>query len=258
MPNRIVPKNPPRFMVFIIVFFCVQFLSIPNHRLCADELLIGDFSKQDVTKGLPPKWQPLLFPKIERHTEYSLINDPSVGTVIRAVSENAASGLIYRQRIDPDRFAILQWQWKVDHVLKKGDLRSKQGDDYAARIYVAFAFEPDKATWWQQLRHKSASLLAGQELPGTALNYIWANQAPIGTIAPNAYAEETMMIAVQSGPERCGQWLTEKRNLVEDYRQAFKRAPPEIIGIALMTDTDNTGEAAVAYYGDIVLQAVSK
>lgn len=246
------------FIIAIAIAIIIDLSLTSYHPIFADELQIGNFSKLNTAKELPSGWKPMLFPNIKRTTDYMLVEE-DIGTVIQAVSNKAASGLIYRKRIDPNRFPILKWRWKVDHVLLKGDLREKQGDDYAARIYVAFAFEPDKATWMERLRHKSASLFAKEQLPGTALNYIWANKkVPIGTIAANSYVKETKMIVTQSGPDRCKQWITEKRNLVEDYRQAFDRNPPEIIAIALMTDTDNTEEKAIAYYGDIKLMNMAQ
>jgi hypothetical protein len=242
------------------VYFILLHMIIPIHIVLvfAEELGIGSFSELNAAQGIPPTWKPLLFPNIKRLTQYKLIKEHR-DTVIQAVSHKAASGLICRQRVDPNRFSILKWQWKVEHVLLKGDFNRKQGDDYAARIYVAFAFEPDKATWMERFRYKSASFFAKEPLPGTALNYIWANKkVPTGTIATNSYVEETKMVVVQSGPERCKQWITEQRNLLEDYRKAFDRLPPEIIAIALMTDTDNTGEKAIAYYGDITLISLKK
>ena len=59
------------------------------------------------------------------------------------------------------------------------------------------------------------------------------------------------MIVVESGPEKVNQWVNEERNVLEDYRKAFGEDPPLVSGVALMTDTDNTGESATAYYGDI-------
>lgn len=241
------------FKVVVAAVIITQLFLILCHPIFADELQIGNFSKRDPALGFPSTWKPLLFPNIKRPTQYELIKN-NIGTVIQAISDKAASGLICRQRIDPNRFPIIKWQWKVDHVLLKGDFNRKQGDDYAARIYVAFVFEPDKVTWFERFRHKSASIFAKEQLPGTALNYIWANKkVPVGTIATNPYSKETKMIVVQSGPDRCKQWLTEQRNLLQDYRQAFHRPPPEIIAIALMTDTDNTGEKVIAFYGDIKL-----
>ncbi|RJQ84810.1 MAG: DUF3047 domain-containing protein [Desulfobacteraceae bacterium] len=238
-------------LLFIITMAGLLLCSNPA---LAGEWIIGHFSQADPARGLPPEWEQLHFPNIDRHTHYSLIRDDQQ-IVLQAESNRAASGLIRRLRIDPSQFPILRWRWKIAHVLEKGDVRRKHGDDYAARIYVAFAFEPQKASWWQRMRHSGAGLLAGMELPGSALNYIWANRAPAGTIVSNPYAEETKMIVVQSGNELQGRWVDVQRNIVEDYRSAFGRMPPEITGIGLMTDTDNTQEETVAFYGDIVLQS---
>ena len=134
-------------------------------------------------------------------------------------------------------------------------MATKAGDDYAARIYVAFALDPDQSSLWQRMRHKTANAMTERELPGSALNYIWANQAAPETMVPNPFAREARMIVLQSGNAHSGQWIEEERNILEDYKRAFGEPPPEIIWIAIMTDTDNTGEETIAYYGDIVLSA---
>lgn len=243
-------KNAPtRFVPPVVGWLCLLLLAIDLH---ADQWVVGNFSNPNPDTDLPEHWEPLIFAGIDRHTRYALIQDNG-RTVIQAHSDNAASGLVRYLRVDPTRFAWMQWDWKIDRVIAGGDVTRKEGDDYAARIYVAFAFEPDKAGWWQRVRNRSARILTGREVPGTTLNYIWATRAPQETIVPNPFAPETMMIVLRSGNAAGGLWVTEKRNLLEDYERAFGRTPPEIIGIGLMTDTDNTGEEATAYYGDIRL-----
>ena len=218
----------------------------------ADTVIIGAFSEMDPAKGLPALWEKLVFPRIERQTSYTLIRDHD-RTVIQAVSNASASGLIRHFKGSAEQHPWIVWQWKIDHVLQKGDVAIKQGDDYAARIYVAFEFTPEGKSWWQRMRFKAANLAAGGKLPGTALNYIWANKAVLGTVVNNPFTDQTKMIVLQSGNAMAGRWIAEKRNLVEDYRTAFGQKPPRIMGIAIMTDTDNTGESTTAYYGDIQL-----
>lgn len=218
----------------------------------AEELMVGDFSRLAPSRGLPENWKPMTFSNIDALTSYSLIRDDN-RTVLQAHSQNAASGLIRHLRVDPRKYPCLQWSWKIDHVLEKGNVKTKAGDDYAARLYVAFAFEPDQSGLWQRMRHKTANMFTDQELPGSALNYIWANKAAPETIVPNPFAREARMVVLQSGNARSGQWIKQERNIVKDYQRAFGRQPPEIIGIGLMTDTDNTGEETTAYYGDIIL-----
>ncbi|MCF8076643.1 MAG: DUF3047 domain-containing protein [Desulfotignum sp.] len=218
----------------------------------ADSVAVGHFSALAAGGDFPETWEPMTFSGIDRHTRYTLIQDDG-RTVIQADSRNAASGLIRFLRMDPADYPVIQWQWKIDHVLEKGDAGTRQGDDYAARIYVAFAFDPDQASWWERARHKTAAAFSGKEVPGSALNYIWANRARKNSILTNPYLPESMMVAVQSGNTHAGRWITEKRNIEADYRQAFGRTPPEIIGIGIMTDTDDTGEKTAGYYGDIRL-----
>jgi len=198
-------------------------------------------------------WEPLEFPDIGRHSQYELVSDPDQGQVVQARADNSASGLITRVSLEPGDSLILRWRWKVDNILEKGDARRKSGDDYPARIYVAFEFEPEKAGWFERAKRKTVSALFGEELPGKALNYIWANRLPQGDIVANPFTDDTMMIAVNSGEEELGQWVTVERDIVADYRAAFGEEPPPLVGVAIMSDTDNTGETATAWYGDISL-----
>ncbi|MGF2687299.1 DUF3047 domain-containing protein [Marinobacter sp. DUT-3] len=210
---------------------------------------IKPFSQMD---QLDDGWEPLEFPKIDRHTTYRLIEEDGT-QVIEAQTRNSASGLIARLDVDPGDSLVLRWRWKVSNTFEKGDARKKSGDDYPARIYVAFEFEPDKAGWFERAKRKTVEALFGEELPGNAINYIWANQLAKGETVANPYAEETMMIAVTSGEEKAGEWVTVERDIVADYRAAFGDEPPRLRGVAIMSDSDNTGESATAWYGDLKL-----
>lgn len=232
-------------LFFLLMFWC------PHWGLTA-EMTIGAFSRSEPADLLPPHWESLTFPNIERRTSYTLFHDNG-RTVIRATSEAAASGLIRYFKSPARQYPWITWEWKIGHVLAKGDVFTKQGDDYAARVYVAFEFSPEGKTLWQVMRYKAANMAAGGNLPGTAINYIWANKAPKGTVVSNRYTDQTKMIVLQSGNAASGLWISEKRNLIDDYRAAFGRSPPPIMGVAIMTDTDNTGESTTAYYGDIRL-----
>ena len=237
--------------VYVWIALLVVGLVLPAS---ADNLLVGAFARLDPSGPIPSEWQPLTFPKISRHTRYDLKQDGNQ-TVVRASSSAAASGLIRYIHFSPARFPWLQWRWKISNILRAGDVKQKAGDDYPARIYVAFEFDSESAGFWQRLRYKAACLAAGKKLPGSGLNYIWANKAPRGTVVANAFAPQVKMIVLQSGAALANQWIRERRNLVDDYELAFGRKPPQVMGIAIMTDTDNTGEQATAYYGNIELQS---
>lgn len=205
-------------------------------------------------ESLDQGWEPLEFPDIESHTRYELVTEDG-RQVVKAETSNSASGLITMIRVEPAERPILRWRWKVSGVYDKGDARQKRGDDYPARIYVAFEFEPDKVGFWERTKRKAVEVLFDAQLPGNSLNYIWANKLEAGSIVPNPFTDKTQMVAVNSGDGQAGEWVTVERNILEDYREAFGEEPPAIVGIGIMSDSDNTGASAEAWYGDIELKA---
>ena len=214
---------------------------------------VGKFSAATVGQGFPDGWKPLTFKKIEKHTTYALVKDNDE-VVIKAVAEASASGLTREIKIDPKEYPFIQWRWKVSNILKKGDVHKKEGDDYPARIYITFEYDPSKLSFFEKAKYKAIKLLYGQYPPLAASNYIWESNAPAGTMVPNPYTDRVMMFVVESGGAKLNQWVNEERNVYEDYKKAFGFEPPMISGVAIMTDTDNTGESAIAYYGDIVFK----
>jgi len=216
-------------------------------------LEVGRFSAEPLENSLPTGWNPLTFKKIDRHTTYTLIKDRDA-VVVKAAAVSSASGLVRQIKIDPKEYPIVQWRWKVRNILKKGDVRKKEGDDYPARIYVTFEYDPSKLGFFEKAKYEAVKLLYGQYPPHGAINYIWESKAPKGTVLPNPYTNRVIMIVVESGETKLNQWVSEERNIYEDYKKAFGQEPPMISGIAIMTDTDNTGETATAYYGDILFR----
>jgi hypothetical protein len=216
-------------------------------------LEVGKFSAASVGGALPDGWKPLTFKKIEKHTVYTVVEDAET-TAIKAVSEASASGLTREIKIDLREYPIVQWRWKVANVLQKGDVTRKEGDDYPARIYITFEYDASKVSFFKKAQYETLRLLYGDYPPLGAINYIWESRAPKGTVVPNPYADQVRMIVVESGPDLINQWVTEERNLYEDYKKAFGEEPPMVSGVAIMTDTDNTRESATAYYGDIVFK----
>jgi hypothetical protein len=171
--------------------------------------------------------------------------------VVKAASHASASGITKEVRIDPKDYPIVRWRWKVEHLLEKGDVKTKEGDDYPARLYITFEYDPDKVSFGKKAKYKAGRLIFG-DIPIAAINYIWDARAPQGLFIDNAYTDFAKMIVVRSGPQGVGTWMEEERNISEDYRNAFGGEPPMINGVAIMSDTDNTKESAVAYFGDIV------
>jgi hypothetical protein len=219
-------------------------------------LEVGKFSTSQVGQAMPDGWKPLIFKKIPRHTSYEVVKDGGV-TIVKAVSEASASGLIKPVLIDPKEFPIVRWRWKVDNVLQHSDVTRKEGDDFPVRLYITFEYNPDRVSFSKKLKFKAGQALFG-DIPIAALNYIWDTKTPVGTIVENAYTDFAKMVVIESGTENVGMWIDEERNIYEDYKKAFGEEPPMINGVAIMSDTDNTKEQATAYYGDISFQKSAK
>ena len=235
-------------------------LLLAGGALAQDALQAGRFSRLAPSGALPPQWVPLTFRNIEAHTRYGLVEDAGI-TVLKAESAKSASGLIRRfedRSIELKDYPILKWRWKIGNLIKGADIASKEGDDYPARVYVTFHYDPARAGAGMRMQYGLAKSLYGEYPPHAGINYVWDGKAPAGFMVPNAYTARAMMFVVESGAKRVGEWVAVERNVYDDYKRAFGEEPPPVSGIAVMTDTDQTGESATAWYGDIVLQRASK
>jgi len=236
-----------------VVLFAALVLSVCDAPLvkAEDIVVVGAFSS--VAKGsLPPDWKPLIFKKQKgaNQTEYAVVRDGKT-TVVRAESRATASGLEHEVTVDLKEYPVLRWRWKVEHVVASGDPNRKDKDDYAARVYVTFEYEPDKTSFAKKLKYKTTRLLFG-DVPFGAISYVWDSRTPVGTVMDSPHMGDFVkLVVVENGSARVGQWVDEERNVYEDYRRAFGNDPPRVEGVVIMTDTDNTGEHATAFYGDL-------
>jgi hypothetical protein len=248
------PTTPRfRFLCFLLGLAVETGVLEPPAGRAEDELssvVIDNFSQGTDPAGIPSGWKPLHFKKIPQHTLYTVEREGDHG-FLKAVSRASASGLYKPLDFDLRSYPVLRWRWRVENILQKADEKTKAGDDYAARVYVTFRYDPDRATLWEKTKYETYRLLYGEYPPSASLNYVWASRLPKGETLISPYTDRSRTIAVESGIEGLGEWREESRNVVEDYRRAFGHEPPPILAIAIMTDTDNTGESAVAYYDDL-------
>ena len=191
-------------------------------------------------------WRPLTFPKISKHSTYTIETDKD-NAFLRAESNASASGLIYQKEYDVFDYPKVRWRWRIGNVYQKGNAEEKSGDDYPIRIYVIFKYDPGTASFGQRLKYGLARTVYGEYPPHSSLNYIWASRKHQQRIISNPYAYEAKMIILEAGTEKVGQWVEEEVDIIEDYRKAFGTLPPQTASIAVMNDSDNTGERSISY-----------
>jgi hypothetical protein len=245
--------RPKQFKFFILILL-VSFTNLWPLSAGSNEILeVGKFSASSIKDELPSNWKSFAFKRIGKHTSYTLVKDNGI-VVVKASSNRSASGLIRKIKIDLKKYPLISWRWKISKIYSKGDITQKKGDDYPARIYIIFENDVKQSTFFKKAKEQAYRLLYGEYPPSGAINYIWASNAPEGTIASNPYAIQSKMIVVQSGENRINTWIAEDQNVYEDYKKIFGSEPPMIAAIGIMTDTDDTKESALSFYGDIVFK----
>jgi len=173
--------------------------------------------------------------------------------VIKASSSKAISSVTSPLHANPFEFSFVEWEWKIDEVIESAKLGEKDGDDFVARIYITFDYPVSELPFGQRLKYRFFKTFTSFDIPLRSLNYVWANDAEIGTIEENPFTSWVKYIVVNSGNEKAGEWVSLKRNILDDYRKAFDEDPREISGITIMTDSDNTGSSTLAWFGKITL-----
>lgn len=170
-----------------------------------------------------------------------------------AVEAHAVASMALLARgveIDLERTPVLCWRWRVDAPLRGADMRTKAGDDYAARVYLSFDVPADTLGLGTRMALGMARALHGDLVPDAAVNYVWDNRHAVGTWQANAYTDRARMLVLRSGGAEAGRWVVERRDVKADFQQAFVHAPARLTGLALASDTDNTGEEARAGFAD--------
>ena len=211
-----------RFLISVSVLFSL-FASASNDRVD-----IGEFSKGSLTG-----WENQ---KFVGETSYKLTEDNGQ-QVLLANSVGSASGLGRKIEIDLTKTPFVNWSWKIERRLPPLEERTKLGDDYAARLYVV----------------RSGGMMAWNT---RAVNYVWSGSQERNASWPNPYSpKNSIMIATRGTGDGTGTWVTEKRNVREDFKKLFDKDITSIDAVAIMTDTDNSGLRARAAYGDIYFTA---
>lgn len=213
-------------LIAITIVTCISIVALIPFALATtttDVIQVARFSEMDLED-----WTSKSF---SGNTEYSITKKDG-RHVLSANADMSASALYKRIEVDLEQTPYLNWSWQVESTLTPLREKTKQGDDYAARIYVIVK---RGALPWKTY----------------ALNYVWSsNPQKLGSW-PNAYVANAVMIPKRSSVDAKQTWFKEKVNVREDFKKYLGFDIDKINGIAVMTDTDNSRLFAAANYGDI-------
>jgi hypothetical protein len=196
-------------------------------------------------------WQTFTLPS-KKTTRFSRIAIDGRDAVM-ASADGSASMLRHKVRVPADQLQQVRFSWKVPQLIANSDLALREGDDSPVRVVLAFEGDRDKWSAKNAMLSELTRTLTGEEMPYATLMYVWSNQHAPESIVLNPRTDRIRKLVVQSGPQKLKQWLDYERNIKADFERAFGEAPGALVGIALMTDTDNTRSSATAYYGPVSL-----
>lgn len=215
---------------------------------------VTPFSRSWEGSKLPLNWQSLVISRAKTPTQYETMVDPlTQRVVLRAHAKRACTGLKQRLNIDPLSRPRIAWEWRVMHLIEGADNTSRDAEDSPVRLMLFFDGDKSALPLRDQVALDLAQITTGMAPPYATLMYIWENQQPVGTVIDSSYTSQVKMIVAGSGTHMLGGWKKFERNYVADYRHAFGTAPGRLIGVGILTDSDNTGAVVEAFYGDIRL-----
>jgi hypothetical protein len=198
------------------------------------------------------KWETVKLPG-KQDTQYALIQH-NAHSSLQAQAQSSASMLRKTLHVPADQLKALAFTWQVPHLIANADMAQRDFDDSPVRLVLAFEGDRAQFSAKNAMLNELTQVITGQPMPYATLMYVWCNKRPVDTVIQNPRTDRIRKIVVESGSGRLNQWLSYERNIRADFEKAFGEAPGALIGIGLMTDTDNTRSKALAWYGPIELK----
>ena len=249
------PAHPTRSAKLVRILFLAMFgpcLALPARA--AEDAAIAPFST--AAPGEPPAaWKFATLPN-KVPTKFSIV-DLAGARVLKVEADESYGNLVHAMHLQVGEHSTLAWRWRVDKLVDDADIKTRAGDDSPAKLCVFFGFDAGKLSLGERTKLAIARTTTGEDVPTETLCYVWDNKLPIDTGLVNAFTKRIRFIVLQSGSGKLGQWVAEKRDLSVDYQRMFSDESegkiPEIVGVAVSADADNTHGHGLAYFGDVSL-----
>ena len=206
-----------------ISFICIIFFFQPSY---AEQIKVFEFTEKELSELKVRKVR-----GADSKTIYTLGSNKN-GNFLKAVADNAASGLGKEIKINLDKTPFLNITWKIEQDLSGIKEDTKKGHDFAARV---FAIKKTGAT----------------PLSNRAINYVFSSNEDVGLNWPSPYTKKSIDNILSTTKENLDQWVTVKANVKKDFKKLHNLDVNELDGLAIMSDTDNSKKKSVAYYQNI-------
>ena len=237
----------------IMSMFCLGLIgcsSVPQNKVAGANMDVSASRVWQPEDQL--KWETVKLPG-KQNTQYALVKRNSLSR-LQAQAQSSASMLRKTLHVPSDQLNSLSFAWQVPQLIASADMAQREHDDSPVRLVLAFEGDRSQFSAKNAMLNELTQVITGEPMPYATLMYVWCNQRPVGTVIQNPRTDRIRKIVVESGSDRLNQWLSYERNIRADFEKAFGETPGALIGIGLMTDTDNTRSQAQAWYGTIQLK----
>ncbi|MDW5444125.1 DUF3047 domain-containing protein [Polaromonas sp. SM01] len=225
--------------------------SVVDGRLASTPWTLASAGTRDA-----PAWQHYKLPG-KQPSEFSYVRKD--GRDAMAVHAQSSASMVRQVvRIEPAELDRLRFSWKVPDLIAQADMALREADDSPVRIVLAFEGDRSKFSGKNAMLSELARALTGEEMPYATLMYVWCNTRPPGSVIVNPRTDRIRKLVVESGEGRLRQWVDYERNIRADYEKAFGEAPGALVGIGIMTDSDNTRSTTQAWYGPVTLGTAAR
>ncbi|MDP2819109.1 MAG: DUF3047 domain-containing protein [Polaromonas sp.] len=203
-----------------------------------------------------PAWQHYKLPG-KQPSQFSYVRKDGRDAMV-AHSTSSASMVRQAVRIEPDELGSVRFSWKVPNLIAQADMALREMDDSPVRIVLAFEGDRSKFSGKNAMLSELARALTGEEMPFATLMYVWCNSRQPDSVIVNPRTDRIRKLVVESGTGKLRQWVDYERNIRADYEKAFGETPGALVGIGIMTDSDNTRSTIQAWYGPVTVGAFGR
>ena len=212
--------------MFRFLFKLILVTALSQTTLYAEDIKVFEFTDKELSELTVRKVR-----GADNKTEYSVGSNEN-GNYLKAIADNAASGLGKEIKIDLNKTPFINITWKIEKDIPGIDETTKKGHDFAGRVFV--------------IKKTGATPLSNR-----AINYVFSSNQEVGSNSPSPYTKKSIDNVLATTKTKLNEWVTVKANVKEDFKKFHNLDVNELDGIAIMSDTDNSKQKSITYYQNI-------
>ena len=212
--------------MFRFLFKLILVTALSQTTLYAEDIKVFEFTDKELSELTVRKVR-----GADNKTTYSVGSNEN-GNYLKAIADNAASGLGKEIKIDLNKTPFINITWKIEKDIPGIDETAKKGHDFAARVFV--------------IKKTGATALSNR-----AINYVFSSNQDVGSNSPSPYTKKSVDNVLATTKTNLNEWVNVKANVKEDFKKFHNLDVNELDGIAIMSDTDNSKKKSITYYQNI-------